>query len=171
MKPSELKLDGNAPERALITSRADYEDAVRIVLGSATRLLRAMHADLSLFELSRAASVNQLERLLLGHRNARIRLLVDQPEWLESRAARLRLLQRHYSHALELRVASNDDPVGEDACVIADQHSVLNLQPGVGERGDLWMHHEPRVKAIANAFDRRWEVAAHNLAVVPLGLG
>ena len=171
MKPGELKLDGSVPERALITSQADCGDAVRIVLGSATRLLRAIHADLSLFDLSSVANVQQLERLLLGHRSARVRLLVDRSEWLESRSARLRLLQRHYSHALELRVASTDDPVGDEACVIADNHSVVNLQPSEHVRGDLWVHHEPRVKAIAATFDRRWEVAAHNLAVVPLGLG
>lgn len=171
MKPWDLMLDGVKPGRALITSRAETTEAVKIVLGKATRLVRAMQTDLSPFEFSSVAMIERIEALMLSHRNARVRLLVDQPDWLETRAARLRLLQRRYSHALEMRVASGDDPVGDEACVIADSHSIIELRPSAQARGDLWLHHEPRVQPIANGFDRRWESAAHNLAVVPLGLG
>ncbi len=169
MTPSELNTDGT-PQRALITSRAEAQQAIQIALGSARHLVRALHRDLSPFGLSSVATVERLQTLLLAQREARVRFLVDDPLWLDTGAARLRLLQRRFSHAIELRVASTDDPVGDDCCLIADDHSVLSLIAGRLLRGDLWLNHKPRVQPLAAAFDRRWDAAAHNLPVSPLGL-
>jgi hypothetical protein len=83
----------------------------------------------------------------------------------------LRLLQQRFPHALELRVASADDPVGDDSCVLADDHAVLQLAPSPAARGDFWVHNKPHAQPLIAAFDRRWDAGAHNLAVVPLGLG
>jgi hypothetical protein len=171
MKPSELVLDGNTPGRALVTSRAELDEALLIALSAAKRLVRALDRDLSALNLSSVAAVEKFEALLLGHRNARIRLLVDDSAWLDIGAPRLRLLQRRFSHALEMRVASSDDPVGDDTYLLADQHAALNLRPSAHAKGDLWLHNEPLVQPLASAFDRRWDAAAHNVAVVPLGLG
>lgn len=170
MTPSELKTDGT-PQRALITTRAEAQQAVLVALGSARHLVRALHHDLSPFRLSSVAAVERLHGVLLGRRDARIRLLVDDPVWLDSEAARLRLLQRRFSHAIELRVASIEDAIGDDGYLIADDHSVLSLTAGRLLRGDLWLNHKPRVQPLAAAFDRRWDAAAHNLPVSPLGLG
>ncbi len=170
MKPSELMLADGTPERALITSRAETHEAVLIALRLAQRAVRCLHRDLSAFALDRPVVAEQLAELLHSHRSARIQLLVDDVTWLETSAARLRALQRRYSHALEIRVASEDDPVGEDALVLVDDHSALELKPTAAARGDLWVHNKPRVQPLAAGFNRRWEAGGHNLAVVPLGL-
>jgi hypothetical protein len=159
-----------APQRTLIESRKALAPAVLQMIGMAHRLLRVAHADLAPFELSNRAAVEALENYLLADRLARARLLVDDAGWLDRQAARLRLLQRRFPHALEMRVASTDDPVGEDALILADQQHVLSLGPGLVVRGDLWTGNEPRVQPLAAAFDRRWDAAAHNLPVAPLGL-
>jgi hypothetical protein len=171
MKPSELLLDDPAPQRVLITSRDELHDAVRIAIRVARRTVRCLHRDLSVFDLAAIDATEALSGLLLGHRNARVRLLVDDPAWLDTRAARLRLLQQRFPHALELRVASTDDPVGDDAVVLADDHAALQLAPSATARGDLWVHNKPHAQPLVAAFDRRWDAGAHNLAVVPLGLG
>lgn len=170
MRPSELLLDDPAPQRVLIGSRDDLGDAVRIALRIAKRTVRCLHRDLSVFELATIDATESLAALLLGHRSARVRLLVDDPAWLDTRAARLRLLQQRFPHALELRVASADDPVGDDSCVLADDHAVLQLAPSPVARGDFWVHNKPHAQPLIAAFDRRWDAGAHNLAVVPLGL-
>lgn len=171
MKPSELLLADDAPERALITSRAETHDAVLIALRLAKRLVRCLQRDLSVFDLDAPAVTERLAELLHSHRSARVQLLVDDSAWLETSAPRLRALQRRYSHALEIRVASEDDPVGEDAILLADDHTALELKPTASARGDLWVHNKPRVQPLAAAFARRWDAGGHNLAVVPLGLG
>ena len=171
MKPSELSLASGAPERALITSRAETHEAVRIALGLAERWVRCLHHDLGVFDLASTAVDEQLSRLLHSHRSARIQLLVADATWLNTRAPRLRALQRTFSHALEMRVASEDDPVGDDALVLIDDHTALELKPTAAARGDLWVHNKPRAQPLLASFVRRWDAAGHNLAVVPLGLG
>jgi len=169
MTLEDLNPDGT-PQRALIASRGDAQQAVLVAIGCARHLVRALHVDLTPFGLSSLAAIERLQSLLLQRRDARIRLLVDDPLWLETSAARLRLLQRRFLHSVELRVASPEDPVGEDCSRIADDHSVLTLSAGKLLRGDLWLNHKPRVQPVAAAFDRRWEAAAHNLPSSPLGL-
>lgn len=171
MKPSELLLADGAPERALITSRAETRDAVLIALRLARRTVRCLQRDLSIFELDAPAVTERLAELLHSHRSARIQMLVDDGAWLETGAPRLRALQRRYAHALEIRVASEDDPVGDDALLLADDHTALELKPTAAARGDLWVHNKPRVQQLAASFQRRWDAGGHNVAVVPLGLG
>ncbi|MGH6609203.1 MAG: hypothetical protein ACRECQ_03015, partial [Burkholderiaceae bacterium] len=129
------------------------------------------HSDLSIFDLSRREVVELLSKFLLAHRNARVRLLVDNSGWLDTQAARLRALQQRFPLALEMRVASLDDPVGDDTTLIADDSTVLDMRPSAQARGDLWLNNKPHAQPIVAAFNRRWEAAAHNLPVVPLGLG
>lgn len=171
MTPAELQLTGESPERALITSRAETLEATRIALGLARRHVRCLHRDLSVFDLAGVAPTEALQRLLLSHRLARVQLLADDAGWLESHAARLRTLQRRFSHALEIRIASSDDPVGDDTCLLVDDHAALVLKPTATARGDLWLYNKPHAQPLLTAFERRWNAGGHNLAVVPFGLG
>ena len=160
-----------APQRTLITSRAETRVAVVQAIEAATRRVLCLSSDLSIFDLSRPEVVGLLSKFLLAHRSARVRLLVDDAVWLDTRAARLRALQLRFPLALEMRVASLDDPVGDDATLIADDATVLDMKPTAQAHGDLWLNNKPHAQPLIAAFARRWEVAAHNLPVVPLGLG
>jgi hypothetical protein len=160
-----------APKRTLITSRAETQAALLQAIGVATRRVLCIHFDLSIFDLSRTEVVDLLAKFLLAHRSARARLLVDDATWLDTRAARLRALQQRFPLALEMRVASLDDPVGDDAALIVDDTTVLDMKPTAQARGDLWLNNKPHAQPLVAAFDRRWEGAGHNLPVVPLGLG
>ncbi len=171
MDPENSEPTEPAPKRTLITSRAETQAAVLQTIGVAAQRLLCVHADLSIFDLSRTEVVDLFSRFLLAHRSARARLLVDDAIWLDTRAARLRGLQRRFPLALELRVASVDDPVGDEAAMIADDGTVLNMKPTAQARGDLWLNNKPHAQPLIAAFARRWEAAAHNLPVVPLGLG
>jgi hypothetical protein len=170
MNPSEVLPADPTPQRVLISSRGELHEAVRVAVVSGHRMVRALHRDLSVFDLSSIAATESLRQLLLGDRSARIRLLVDDAAWLETRAARLRLLQRRFAHALELRIASDEDPVGEDACVLVDDHAAIELRATRSTSGSLWLHHKPHAQPLIAAFDRRWNAAGHNLPASPLGL-
>lgn len=171
MKPVDLLIDDPSPQRVLITSREELHQAVGVAISASRRTLRILHRDLTVFDLASVKATEGFSRLLLGSRSARVRLLVDDPHWLETGAARLRLLQERFPHALEMRVASTDDPVGDDAGILADDHLALELRPTAAARGDLWIHNKPHAQPLIAAFDRRWEAGAHNVAVFPLGLG
>ncbi|HTT12068.1 MAG TPA: hypothetical protein VMG60_14345 [Burkholderiaceae bacterium] len=166
----ELPTDESRPQRVVLESRADLAQAVLVVLRRARRELRCLHHDLSVFELAQPAAVEVLHAFLHDSRMARLRLLVDETDWLETRAARLRVLHRQLSHAIEMRRAITDDPVGEDAALVADDAHVLVLSRSAQGLGEIWFNSQPRAQPLLLGFDRRWDAGAHNLPVDPLGL-
>jgi hypothetical protein len=166
----EVPPDDSRPQRLLLAARADLAPALLALIGRARRVLRCLQHDLSAFALSQPEPAAAIERFLHAHALARVRLLMDDARWFEESAARLKLLQRRFSHALEARLASSDDPVGEDAYLIADDRHVLVLKRTSAGDGELWLNNEPHAQPLIAAFDRRWDAAAHNLPVTPLGL-
>jgi len=166
----ELPTDEARPQRVVLQSLADIMPAVLGVLQRARRELRCLHHDLSAFELAQPATLNALHTFLHHSRTARMRILVDATDWLDTHAARLRSLHRQLSHAIEMRRAIADDPVGDDAALIADDVHLLVLSRSAHGIGEIWFNSRPRVQALLTGFDRRWDAGAHNLPASPLGL-
>lgn len=160
----------STPVKLMINSRADLDAGVALVLGAAQRALRCAAAYLSVFGLSTSAATVQLRALLHSGRMHQVRLLVDDLQWIETRAPRLKALQREFPHALLIRVADREDAVGDDAIVLADDRHTLQLRPSKVVHGEMWLNNGPYAQPLLAAFDRRWDRAAHNAAVAPLGL-
>ena len=165
-----LNARSDTPQRVLLGSRAETDSALLGVLGIAQREVRIMARDLALFGLDRREVVESFERLLLVNRRARVRLLADDMQWLDTRAPRLKRLQRSFTHALQLRVAAGEDAVGDEACVLVDSDTSLRLEHTARALGEVWLHNETRLQPLGASFERRWDTAAHDLAVAPLGL-
>lgn len=158
------------PQRLLIGSRADLEAALLHLIGRARRQLRFAAADLSVLALAEMRPVAAIRAVLLAHPSNRVQFLVDDMVWLDTRAPRLRALQREFSHALLIRCADSQDPVGHDVVGIGDDLDALRLQPTIGILGEMWCHHSPFAQPLIAEFDRRWEHASHNQPSQPLGL-
>jgi len=158
------------PQRLLIESRAELASALLGLIGRARRQLRLAAADLSILAPADLAPVAAMREMLLSHSACRIRVLVDDMSWLDARAPRLRNLQLDFPHALLLRCADTQDPVGEDVVAIGDDLDALRLQPTVGIVGEYWRRHGGFAQPLIAEFDRRWEHASHNQAAKPLGL-
>lgn len=158
------------PQRVLIDERAQLPVAMDILLATARIEVICMQHNLEPLGLGQMNLVERLEKLLTTHRGARVRLLVDDTHWLDTQAPRLRALHRHMTHALQLRQASESDPVGEDCVVVVDHRHVLNLKIGKLVHGDLWLHHPLNAQPWCTVFERRWEHASHDLPGSPLGL-
>lgn len=158
------------PQRTLIGSREQLARAISDVLTLATRIVRCCSHDGSAFGLGSSAVTDAFAALVHSHRAAQVRVLVDDAHWLESSAPRLKALQRQLPHALLLRQASTEDPVGTDLQLIVDDHHCLQLQQGALVSGELWVSNESRASPLRADFDRRWDAASHNLPVSPLGL-
>ena len=158
------------PQRVLIGSRAELEAALLLLISRARRQLRVAAADLSVLALGSLQPVTAMRAMLLAQPGNRIHLLVDDMAWLDTRAPRLRGLQRDFSHALLIRCADAQDPVGHDVVAIGDDLDALRLQPTVGVLGELWCHHSPFAQPLISEFDRRWQHASHDQPAQPLGL-
>jgi hypothetical protein len=170
MSVDELDPAKTTPQRALISRRAELAGAIDVLLRSAQRDVLCMQFDLEPLGLSSVAVVDHLERVLASRRDASVRLLVDDARWLDSQAARLRALQRHFAHSLQMRTAIVDDAIGEDAVVVVDDRHVLNLKIGKLVHGDVWLNHPLNARPWTAVFERRWAHAGHDMPVAPLGL-
>lgn len=159
-----------APQRTLIGSRAELAQAVATLLAQARRELRCCAHDGSIFGLDTQPVAEAMGTLLRAHRHAQVRILVDDPHWLEAQAPRFKLLQRRFSHAVLVRQASSEDPVAGDMQLFADDRHLLQLKAGVLTTGELWINNQPRARMLLIDFERRWAGASHNLPVAPLGL-
>ncbi len=159
-----------APQRRIIGARAELAAAVDEVLALRPRRVCICGRDAAVFALDERRVVDALEALLHADRRALVQVLVDDPQWLETRAPRLKQAQRRHPHAIELRQASTDDPVGEDLHLIADAAHSIDIRAGKLVGGDLWLNNRSRAQPLARTFERRWAAAAHNLPVSPLGL-
>lgn len=170
MDVSTLDPQQTNPQRALIDSRAALELAVDVMLRAARVELSCMQRDLEPLQLSSTACIEQIHRLFNHRRDARVRLLVDDARWIDTRAARLKQTQRQFAHQLLMRIAGHDDPVGEDSVVLVDQRHVLSFRLGKLVQGDIWLNHPMQTRTWCDVFERRWQVAGHDLPVAPLGL-
>ncbi len=158
------------PQRVWLSSRREVAPTVVGLIARSRRMIRIADIDLSAFALEALAVCQALERFLLSHYQAHVRLLADSNVWSEQRGARLHLLQRRFSHALEIRIAAVDDPVGDDSYLLGDDSDMLSLRPTAHAIGDLWRNNSPHVQPWAMAFERRWHAASHSLPATPLGL-
>ena len=165
-----LNARSDTPQRVLLGARDEVRAALLGVLGAAQREVRIMARDLSVFGLDQGEIVATFERLLMSNRRARVRLLADDIQWIEARAPRLKRLQRSFTHALQIRVAAHEDAVGDEACLLVDSDTSLRLEHTARARGEVWLHNETRLQPLGAIFERRWDAAAHDLAVAPLGL-
>ena len=165
-----LNARADTPQRVLLGTRDEVRGALLGVLASAQRDVRIMARDLAVFSIGERAVVETFERLLLANRRARVRLLADDMQWIEARAPRLKRLQRSFTHALQMRVAATEDQVGDESCVLVDGGTSLRLEHTAHVLGEVWLHNETRLQPLGAGFERRWDTAAHDLAVAPLGL-
>jgi hypothetical protein len=127
-------------------------------------------ADLSVLPLGSVHAVTAMRAVLLAHPRNRIHLLVDDMTWLDAHVPRLRNLQRDFSHALRIRCADPQDPVGHDVVALGDDLDALRLQPTIGVVGEMWCRNGPFAQPLLAEFDRRWEHASHDQPSQPLGL-
>ena len=163
-------MDDSKPQRRLIGSRDELATAVGQLLTRARQAVRCCSADGSLFNLSQSMVVDRLEKFLLQDPRARVLVLIDDPAWIESRAARFKLLQRRFPHALRVRTANPDDPVGDISQLLIDDNDFATLEPARITTGELWLNNPLQTQPRVREFDRRWEMASHDLPVAPLGL-
>jgi len=158
------------PPQLSIGSRAELEAALLLLIGRVRLQLRIASTDMSVLALGDLRMVDAMRSVLVSHPNSRVHLLVDDMAWLDTRAPRLRSLQRSFSHSLLIRRSDRQDPVGHDVVAIGDDRDALRLQPTIGIRGELRCDSGTVARPLISEFDRRWERAAHNLPSQPLGL-
>lgn len=170
MDLSALIPEQDSAQTARIASRADLALALDHLIAATRRELRVVHLDLEALHLADPARIAALRALLRSGPAARIRLLVDEPAWFETRAAGLKALATDYSHLMSVRVAAPEDRIGGAAWVIGDARHLIRLSPGAYPEGELLLNQPAATRGVLDEFSRHWDAAGHDLPSRPLGL-
>lgn len=104
-------------------SEAGYRAAIALTLASALREIRIFDRDLTNMALDVRAQVELLERFLASGPDRRLRVVLHDPQPLQSRMPRLLSLMRDHAHQVEVRVTPGHLQSLPDCWVIADQGS------------------------------------------------
>lgn len=153
----------------LFRSRGEFDEAVLTAVTATRRDLLLGDRDFSDWPLETAAGSDALEAFLSGHAEARLRLLVADPDWLERRGARFaRLRQRHAS-----AIACRQIPISlyaDDGVIVGDGIHLLRRAHHDFFRGRLSLGRPSDIAPIAQRWNALWDESTPCLATTTLGL-
>lgn len=100
-----------------------------------------------------------VKQLAIGHRNARIRLLVADPEPLIHDGHRLLDLAGRLPSFIELRVLAVEDRDFNEAFLIADGSGYVHRSQAERYEGTANFNHRSKARELARRFDALWDMA------------
>jgi hypothetical protein len=153
----------------LFRSRGEFNEAVLAAIAAARRALTLADRDFSDWPLDTGEGGAALERFLQGDPQARLRVLVADPDWLERRAARFHASRRRHPGAIVCRLIPPSLYVGE-GIVISDRHHLLRRAHHDFFRGRLTLGRPVEVEPVAARWDALWDESTPILASTTLGL-
>jgi len=153
----------------LLRSRGEFGEAVLAALASTARELALLDRDFADWPLETRAGSAALEALLAGSADARLRVLVADPDWLERRAPRfLQLRLRHRESIACRRLAPGR--AATEGLLIGDGLHLLRRAHADAFRGRLALSSPANAEPALRRFDALWDEAVPCLAATTLGL-
>jgi len=153
----------------MVRSRGEFTEAVLSVLQATRHELVLADRDFHDWPLETAAGAEALSAFLVADTDARLRLLVADPDWLERHGARFAVLRQRYRGAIECRrmPASLFDGAG---AIIGDRRHLLRRAHHGQFRARLSLADPGGVEPVAARYDALWDESTHCLAATTLGL-
>jgi hypothetical protein len=159
----------HAESSVLFRSRGEFTEAVLAALAATRRELVLVDHDFSDWPLDTPAGAEGLAAFLLGERDARLRLMVVEPDWLERRAARFMALRRRFAGAVDCRRAPASLTAIEGLLVGDRCHAVRRAHRDFF-RGRLSLGDPIAVEPLAARADALWDESTPCLPAHTLGL-
>jgi hypothetical protein len=153
----------------LFRSRGEFNEAVLAAMAATRRELVLADRDFSDWPLDTAEGNAALETFLLGDPQARLRVLVADPDWLERRAARFHASRRRHPGAILCRLIP-PSLFGGEGVVIGDRRHLLRRAHHDFFRGRLSLGLPAEVDPVAGRWDALWDESTPILASTTLGL-
>jgi hypothetical protein len=148
--------------------RSEFQQAVLEVLSRSRHALALADHDFSDWPLETPVAVAELSRLLKAP-DARLRLVVHSPVWLERHAARFALLRRNCGGRIECRQAPATLPPGE-ALMVGDRIHLLRRAHYQAFRGRLLLAMPEAVEPWLRKYEQLWQESVPCLTGTPTGL-
>ena len=161
-------VDGSQFEQRFDTYR-EHADAIQRLLDASRGQLSVFDPDLSHCELESAQCVALIERCLLND-DARLRVVLHDTNFLETRCPRLMRLLGRFSHCFEVR-RSPDDLRNLTECYVLSEPDDGIVRFHRDWARDKWFVANPEEAGVwRNRFTQLWECSVPAVSATRLGL-
>ena len=159
-----------APQRRLLTSRADFATALDEVICMATRNLRIFDPTGRDFGFNSLQREEQLRKFLLNSRNSRLMISVHDTTHITIDSPRLMRLLRQFSHAISIYRTNEAIRKIEDVLVIADDLHCIRKPHAERPNGVVHLHDRAETHGWLNRFNDIWDQSTPSVSATTIGL-
>jgi hypothetical protein len=164
------EIEGAAPERTLLQTKADYERGFGRVLGLVRRELRIFDPDLAELQINSAERVETLARFLRGGPNRRIFIALHDVDYVSKRCPRFIALLGIYASSIFIYRTVGDAAKVQDCFVLADGEHLVRRPVTAQSRGVLVIGDPKECQPMRERFDEIWESSEPAVSANTTGL-
>jgi hypothetical protein len=158
------------PIHERLDTLAAQSAAIDRLVALARQSIRVFDGDLGETGWNTVARCEALARFLRASRHARLDIIVHDTRWIEASAARLRDLQRLYSHAVTIYRTGPEASGAADPIVIVDARHTLHRFHLDHPRALLAIDAPQDAGPLITRFDEIWATGLPGVTATTLGL-
>ena len=162
--------DSPKPERVLLSTRAEYLEALDQLIGLAQRELRIFDADFFHLKIDSPRTHELLRAFLLRGRDNHLYIAVHDTEYLRNNCPRLLDLLQQFSDRMFIRQTEGDAARAQDSFVLADKRHVVRRPVQAQPRATLRLNDEHEGQGIFLRFSEIWDSSIPVVSATTSGL-
>ena len=162
--------DEPSPQRRLITTRAEYQEAIDLLLPIAQRELRVFDPDLSDLRLHLPERITRLREFLSRGRNNRLYIAVHKTEFIEQRAPRILNLLGLFAANIFIQRTQGDAARVQDCFILCDETHLVRRSVAAQPRGVVLTDDLIEGAKTRDRFDQIWESSEPGVSANTSGL-
>lgn len=158
------------PERVLLSTRAEYLQALDQLIGLVQRELRIFDADFFHLKIDAPHRHELLRNFLLRSRDSRLYIAVHNADYIRDHCPRLLDLLRQFSDRMFIHQTEGDAARAQDSFVLADRLHCVRRPVQAQPRGALRLNDENESQGLYLRFSEIWESSLPAISATTSGL-
>lgn len=158
------------PERRLITTRREYLDGLGVVIGLARRELAIFDPDLAALDMNAPARIEQFATFLAASRDARLRIVVHDPDAVRRVCPRLLSLLALHANAIAIHQTEGEAARAQDCFALADAEHFVRRGVAAQPRGAIGLNDQREGRLMHERFEEIWQSSVLAISATTLGL-
>lgn len=162
--------DAPAPQRRLITTRTEYQEAIDMLLPRAQRELRVFDPDMADLRFHIPERIAMLREFLSRGRNNRLYVALHSTEFIERRAPRLLALLGLFGSSIVIQRTQGDAARVQDCFILCDEMHLVRRPVAAQPRGVILTDDLIEGAKMRERFDNIWESSESGVTANTSGL-
>ncbi len=158
------------PQRRLITTKTEYQEAIDLLLPMAQRELRIFDPDLADLRLHLPERIALLREFLSRGRNNRLYIAVHKTDFIERRAPRLLSLLGLFAANIFIQRTQGDAARVQDCFILCDETHMVRRPVAAQPRGVVLTDDLNEGAKMRDRFDQIWESSETGVSANTSGL-